>query len=293
MNKAKGLFVGLCGMDVVFYENQPLPPEDAKMKVNDVRVCIGGPAANAAITFSMLGGQSTVISYIGNSAVGKIVKQEMQDRNIRVIDLCADEDVKCVSGIYVNTDAATRTIFSGRNPIHQLQEISCVEKAVQDADFVLYDGHFSHIDSILLEAVRAQNKELVIDVGGWKDTFEQILRYDPLLICSAVFTHEGKNGIEMMDVYGYRNAAITRGAKPVLYKTGDMRQAAEIPVPQVHAVDTLGAGDVYHGAFCYFRYCQGQSFAQALQSACQVAAASATVFGVVPGVQAYLDQKCD
>lgn len=285
---SKGLFVGLCGLDVVFYEQGKFPVEDTKMKCSDVRACIGGPAANAAITFSMLGGESTVVSYIGSSAIGLVIKEQMKNYGIDVIDLCEDRDVKCISSIYVNTTNATRTIFSGRNGINKLSALNALKKAVTETDFILYDGHFSQTDDCLLETAKQYGKDIVIDVGDWKDTFDKILRYNPTLICSKVFNKNGKNGVELMQEYGYDKVAITKGSAPIEYKTADMPRSEEIAPPSVNAVDTLGAGDVFHGAYCYFKYCKGLDFRAALENASKVAATSATVYGVVDGVKEYL-----
>ena len=287
----KGLFVGLCGLDVVFYEDKPLPVEDVKMKCSDLRACIGGPAANAAITYTLLGGEATVVSYIGNSSVGKVIKQMMADLGIAVVDLCLDDDVKCISSIYVNTTNATRTIFSGRNEIHSLTEFDILEENIAECDFVLYDGHFSHVDDVLLEGCKKMSKDIVIDVGGWKDSFNNILKYDPTLICSAVFNRDGLDGIALQQEFGYDKVAITRGSKSIVYKTLDMTAPAEIEVLTVNAIDTLGAGDVFHGAYCYFKYVKELSFAGALANAMQVAAASTTVFGVINGVNHYISSK--
>ncbi len=285
----KGLFVGLCGLDVVFYEDKPLPVEDVKMKCSDLRACIGGPAANAAITYTLLGGEATVVSYIGNSSVGKVIKQMMADYNIKVVDLCLDEDVKCISSIYVNTTNATRTIFSGRNEIHSLDSFKLLEKEIEACDFILYDGHFSHIDEVLLETSKNLSKDIVIDVGGFKDTFNTILKYNPTLICSEVFNRDGLNGVDLQKEFKYDNVAITRGKRNVIYKTLAMECEEELAVPVVEAIDTLGAGDIFHGAYCYFRYACGEGFKAALESAIKVASTSTTVYGVVDGVKKYIE----
>ena len=70
--------------------------------------------------------------------------------------------------------------------------------------------------------------------------------------------------------------AVTRGALPVIYFDNDT--VKEIPVPEVPAIDTLGAGDVFHGAFCYY-YAKGLNFAKALEEAVIVAANSCKYFG--------------
>lgn len=287
----KGLFVGLCGLDVVFYEQGKFPVEDTKMKCSDVRACIGGPAANAAITFSMLGGKSTVASYIGSSPIGLVIKRQMKDYGIEVIDLCEDTDVKCISSIYVNTTNATRTIFSGRNAIDVLSSLKPLEAAIKNADFVLYDGHFPQTDEVLLETAKREKKDIVIDVGDFKESFNTILKYDPTLICSKVFNKDGKNGIELMPEFGLSEVAITSGDKPIEFKTSAMPSSEKIPVPKVNAVDTLGAGDVFHGAYCYFRYAEKNDFRTALENASKAASASATVYGVVDGVKRYIEKN--
>lgn len=285
----KGLFIGLCGLDVIFYEHSQFPKEDTKMKCSDVKSCIGGPAANAAITFSLLGGKSTVISYIGNSSIGNIIKKQMMDYGIDVIDLCEDDDIKCVSSIYVNMDDSSRTIFSGRNEIYKLSSFDVVQEKIKECDFVLYDGHFSHIDDVLLDSVKKFKKDLVIDVGGWKDTFDKILKYNPTLICSKVFEHNGMNGINLMDIYKYDKVAITKGNDSVEYKTNLMKSSSFIEIPVVNAIDSLGAGDVFHGTYCYFRYVENKEFKEALENATLVASYSTEKKTVIEGVKHYIE----
>lgn len=279
----KGLFIGLCGLDVVFYEKNKFPVEDTKMKCEVVKSALGGPAANAAITYAMLGGKSTIISYIGNSNVGRLIKSMLMDLNIDVIDMCNDEDVKCISSIYVNTVNATRTIFSGRNEIYSLKPFDVVDESIRDTDFVLYDGHFSQLDDTLLEATRKYNKPLVIDVGGYKDTFEKILDYNPILIASKVFENNGLDGITMMKNHNYTKAVITNGRNPIEYQDGD--DHGFVDILDVKAVDTLGAGDIYHGAFCYYYFEKEEPFKVAVRSASHFASKSTEVYGVVDGIK--------
>jgi sugar/nucleoside kinase (ribokinase family) len=81
---------------------------------------------------------------------------------------------------------------------------------------------------------------------------------------------------------GVLNMAITRGNKPISYQSGD--RDGEIPVPQVNAVDTLGAGDIFHGAFCYYLVNSEianleQKFTNGLARAAAIAADSCRFFG--------------
>jgi len=76
--------------------------------------------------------------------------------------------------------------------------------------------------------------------------------------------------------YGIDRGAVTNGAGPIEYWSDDDK--GTIAVPEVSAIDTLGAGDIFHGAFCYF-FRRDRDFPQALADAAEVAAASCTRFG--------------
>ncbi|MFM8008533.1 MAG: PfkB family carbohydrate kinase, partial [Dolichospermum sp.] len=69
--------------------------------------------------------------------------------------------------------------------------------------------------------------------------------------------------------------AITQGEKPIQYLTNNVRNS--INVPKIQPVDTLGAGDIFHGAFCH--YILENSFVQALTLAANTAAKACQYFG--------------
>ena len=71
-------------------------------------------------------------------------------------------------------------------------------------------------------------------------------------------------------------SAITSGGGAILLREGD--RVREIPVERVEAVDTSGAGDVLHGAFCY-RRAAGEGIGAALARAAEVASRSCLSFG--------------
>lgn len=58
--------------------------------------------------------------------------------------------------------------------------------------------------------------------------------------------------------------AKTCGENSIIYDEGD--GVKEIEVAPLHGVNTLGAGDMFHGAFCYYYYNKKQQFSQALKS---------------------------
>lgn len=74
---------------------------------------------------------------------------------------------------------------------------------------------------------------------------------------------------------GIAHIAITHGEKPIVYRSG--AQNGEIEVPLVPAIDTLAAGDIFHGAFC--NAILQSDFVTALTLAAEVAAFSCQFFG--------------
>nr|WP_281501849.1 PfkB family carbohydrate kinase [Aliiroseovarius sp. F20344] len=80
----------------------------------------------------------------------------------------------------------------------------------------------------------------------------------------------------MCNDLGLSRWAITRGAKGVIWQDGD--SSGEIPAVPVAAVDTLGAGDIFHGAFCH-AYAETGDFVAALSSANRIAAKSCELAG--------------
>eukprot|EP01052_Picozoa_sp_SAG31_P046140 SAG31_NODE_8703_length_1402_cov_1.525710_1_plen_131_part_00 len=72
-------------------------------------------------------------------------------------------------------------------------------------------------------------------------------------------------------------AGVTLGAKGFLWVGGDGR-LLRMPTPSVRVVDTLSAGDVFHGAFAY-AVAMGKSVAAAAELGCVSAALKCSRFG--------------
>lgn len=113
-NLHKGAFVGLCGLDAVYYGSGALPDEDTKTNFRDYDLTVGGPAANAAITYAKLGGEAYLITRIGDTAEGILLKSKLKEFNVKVINLDADNRTSnCnISFIYINQANGTRTILA-------------------------------------------------------------------------------------------------------------------------------------------------------------------------------------
>ena len=157
--------------------------------------------------------------------------------------------------------------------------------AIETADFgiVLLDGFQMDFARSIARRARERGVPVVLDGGSWKQNMESLLPFVDIAICSADFRPPGSDArsepqdvLDYLSSSGVRYGAITRGEKPVVLYEGN--RFGEIAVGPVTVVDTLGAGDIFHGAFCYY-FASLNDFEAALEGAVLVAGKSCGFFG--------------
>lgn len=273
----RGVFVGLATLDVI-HRVQQQPGPDEKVTASWQGWAAGGPATNAAVTFAALGGDATLVTALGRGRLADLVRSDLADYGVHVVDATptSDRDV-AVSAITVLAETGERAVVSRDAAAHHVVALRGMTELVAAADTVLIDGHHPALALAAARAGAASDVEVAIDGGRWKPVFGKILPHADVAICSTGFrlpeapaaadtAHEGLQ-------LGLRMLAITRGPEPVQWWTNDAH--GEVPVPSVSAVDTLGAGDALHGAWCF---AQGDD-AERLRFAVDVAAQRVTQIG--------------
>jgi sugar/nucleoside kinase (ribokinase family) len=274
-----GIFVGLSTIDVI-YRVEKFPAPNSKTAAQSQDVFVGGPATNAAIAFAHLGGSPTLISGVGRHALAAVVRKELEDRSVRLVDLnSAFDEPPAISSVTV--DAAGRRNVVSANALRIASSDSEPEAhALEAARVVLVDGHFMQACQAWANPAHARGTPVVLDGGSWKEGTEELLASVTMAICSADFRPPGCSNEEKTIRYlkqrGVKHVALTRGADPVLFESGT--SSGTLRVPQVDAVDTMGAGDIFHGAFCFF-VSIGHGFVEALAEAAQLASESCRYHG--------------
>jgi sugar/nucleoside kinase (ribokinase family) len=117
---------------------------------------------------------------------------------------------------------------------------------------------------------------------------EKLLKLADYALCSADFFPPGcedhNDVLAYLSSLGVPFAAITNGPDPIHTMAKDGKPAT-LYVPNIDAIDTMGAGDIFHGAFCHFVL--EQDFAQAITSAAKIASQSCTFFGTRSWIEHY------
>ena len=269
-----GIFVGLSTIDVV-YRVDKFPAPNAKITAQNQDVYIGGPATNAAIAFAHLGGSPTLVTAVGRHAMADVIRKDVEARSVRIVDLSLEfAEPPTVSSVTVDS-AGQRNVVSANGGRVTAPPADADSQLVGKASVMLVDGHFMQACRTWATAAHGRGTPVVLDGGSWKEGTEELLASVSIAICSADFRPPGcaneEKTVRYLKQHGVKHVAITHGAEPVLFESGS--SSGTIRVPEVKAVDTMGAGDIFHGAFCFF-VSIGHGFVEALAEAAQIASES-------------------
>ncbi|MDZ8051249.1 MAG: sugar kinase [Aulosira sp. ZfuVER01] len=275
----RGLFVGLVTLDFI-YLAESAPQNNQKIVAIDYTVAAGGPATNAAITFSHLGNQTTVLGVVGSHPMTQLIRTDLATYKVAIADLEPNTTTSVpVSSIIVTQSTGERAVVSINAVKTQASTASVPSDILQNIDIVLIDGHQMEVGIAIAQMAKVKNIPIAIDGGSWKPGFEKLLPFVDYAICSSNFSPP--NCHTAADVFAYLSSlaiphiAITHGEQPIEYLS--CGNTGILDVPSISAVDTLGAGDIFHGAFCH--YILQASFTDALAQAAKVAAKACQFFG--------------
>ncbi len=271
----KGLFIGLTTVDLL-YSLDAFPRENHKYKAQQSMLEIGGPATNAAYTFAALGGDAVLVSPIGQHEWTPFIKKKLSDFGITHIDLVHNEKyLSTISSIIVNLQSGSRTVLTSEAETLQYPRIPNL--SVEEFDVFCIDGFYIEVATKLLYKLKSL-KPVVFDGGSFKPSTEACLDVSNFPVFSHQFMPPHHNSLEAylasksIDTY-----ACTQGEDPII---GSFRgEEFSVEVPSLKVVDTLAAGDIFHGALSYYLVLHEGDFQSALRDAARVASASCSYVG--------------
>jgi sulfofructose kinase len=250
------LCTGIIVLDEVFRVDE-FPQPDGKVQANGFFVVNGGCAANAAVAIARLGGRAALAGPMGGPA-GE------DDNGDRVLRALAREQVDCtacqrvdglataLSAIFMNA-RGDRTIVTYRDERIAATLPANPAAIAAMADAVLADNRYPAFVEPICEAARRRGVPVLLD--GDRPTVED----DPLfrLASHIIFSSECLRettgvadlgeGLERIARRTDAFLAVSNGPDDIVYLDG--RTLRRLPVFKIAAVDTLGAGDAFHGGF--------------------------------------------
>ncbi|QGY47262.1 sugar kinase [Maribellus comscasis] len=275
MKKSRGLFIGLTTIDIQYFVEE-FPVSNVKLKSQPPDILVGGPATNAAVVFAKLNGNASLISAVGKNPFCDFVKNDFHQVNVNLTDLMEGEEFSPILALVVSSlKNGDRNIFT-HHPKAICPKIAA-EYLIESElpDIVMFDGFYPEVGIECAKIAKARNIPIVLDCGSWKPQYEELLNFADIAICSnnfyPQFTNNNQQVLSYLKEKNVKYFAISRGEKPILLYNNNTYE--KIPVEGNQVIDTLGAGDFLHGAFCYY-FVQYNNFEKALKKASEIATLS-------------------
>ncbi len=209
---------------------------------------------NAAATAAALGVRTTLVSAVGSDPLANQVLRDLESAGVGLVDVAAPGFTPPMSTVLVIADTGERAVVS-RNAVgvdgYAVDADTVAQSWLDGVAAVLVDGHHLPIALAVARAAQRRGIPVLLDGGSWKPGLETLLALVDVAVVSADFRLPNAalaaDVLDSLLALGPSWVARSAGADPVTWRsasgTGGM-----VAVPEVAVVDTLGAGDVLHGA---------------------------------------------
>ncbi len=242
------LCVGHASYDIsMAIEKHPDP--DEKVFADAMNLAGGGPAANAAVCIARLGGNAAFCGYLGNDLFGDLHMAELSAEGVDVTLVQRGPYPSPVSQILAKPDGRRALVnFKGDTP--WLDADAVVMPSLPKV--ILFDGHEPQLSVRLCHWAAERGIPTILDAGSLHQGSEALAGLVDYLVASEKFARQwcqtedmGRALDELLVIS--ENVVITQGECGLVWAAGGRK--GEMNAFAVHAVDSTGAGDAFHGAF--------------------------------------------
>jgi sulfofructose kinase len=279
--------VGLNAMDTIVRVPH-FPAFGSKVEFRTSDVLPGGQVASAMVACSRWGLKTRYAGKIGDDAFGLLQQTEMERAGVESHWIIAPNCQSQSSFILVDEATGERTILWKRDPRLELLPEEIRREWVVPSRLLHVDGHDCAAAATAARWAREARIPVIADLDNLYSGVEALLENVDYLISSREFPARlsGEQDLpaslrSLYDRFGCRVSAATLGADGVLAWDGSAFHYC--PAFEVTAVDTTGAGDIFHAGFAY-ALIQGWALGKALEFSCAAAALACMAPGARGGI---------
>ena len=296
------LCIGMPVRDLTF-RVEGLPARGSKEHASHFDEICGGNALNGAIGIVRLGGRASICGPMGDAreTTSKYIFEQMAHEGIETRHIVHMPGVVTpISNIMIDP-SGERTIVTFRDPELWKVQLPDADTLLSDCDAILTESRCAAFCTDLCAEARRRGIPVIVDVDRAMSLREGLLTASSHLVFSseplqetAGVTDDGE-ALKKIAKLTPSFLAGTRGAQGTIW-LDEHHTLHQTPAFPVHTVDTLGAGDVFHGAFA-LAITEHQDLRSALRFASAAAALKCTRFGGAfaapqrPEVEALLGQN--
>ncbi len=258
---------------------------DSKVEIISSQMMPGGQVASAMVACSRWGLRARYVGKIGEDAAARLQIDEMKKEGVDAHWITAPGCDSQSAYILVDESSGERTVLWKRDSSIALRPGDLKREWIWDARILLVDGHDTEASATVAGWAKQEGLEVVGDFDNRYPGVEAVLELTDCPITSKDFPERltGEKGLlkslpAIFRRFKCRLMAATLGRLGVL--AWDGTRFLLCPGFRVDAVDTTGAGDIFHGAFVY-----GLARRRPVEEILEFACAAAALNCVAPGAR--------
>lgn len=277
------LGIGLNATDTLLLV-QEFPPYAGKVAFDRELLSPGGQVASAVVACARLGLRAKYIGTIGDDLRGEVQRQSLNGTGVDTSGLIVRAgSPNQTAYIIIDERNGERTVLWQRSACLRLDPSEIREEDIASARMLHIDGYDVEAAAYAAGLARKNGIPVSLDVDTIYPGFESVLKNVDYLVASSTWPAKWTQESDpfaaltlLQKEYGFAVAAMTLGDHGSLaLQDGSWFYS---PAFEVSCVDTTGAGDVFHGAFCYAML-SGRPMPKVLEFSNAAAALNCTAIG--------------
>ncbi|WP_407186012.1 sugar kinase [Bradyrhizobium centrosematis] len=278
------LCIGIPVRDLTF-RVEAMPARGSKANATHLAEICGGNALNAAIAIARLGGRVAFAGPMGDAREmsGGFILQQMAEEGIDTTHIVRMPDVTTPVSAIMIEPSGERTLTIYRDPGLWSVKLPDTDALLADCRALLVESRCAAFATSLSAEARRRGIPVIVGIDRAMSLQDDLLTLATHLLFASEQVQEtagvSEDGEALRRLARLTPAflAATRGPNGTIWlnEAGELEETAAFPI---QAVDTLGAGDVFHGAFT-LRLAEGEDVREALRFAAAAAALKCTRHG--------------
>jgi ribokinase len=245
--------LGIAPADILMgVKNYPRP--GVKIDATGHTMQGGGPIPTAMVTLARLGMKASLLAVVGDDLLGQFVIDELKREKVDTSLIIKKKQPTAVASGWYEKDSGRRTIVLELSINLNPQDLKL--SALPPARIVHLDGRYLPVCLKLARWAKRYKIPVILDIGSMRNDVSRLLPLVDHLICADAYAlHYTKSktaheAIKKLITKCSGTVVITEGTGGSLGQSASDGWVSQKAF-KVKAIDTTGAGDVYHGAYIY------------------------------------------
>lgn len=237
------------------------PHSDEKLPAREIHEVGGGPVPTALVTMARFGRKTAISGVVGNDFGGRFIIDGLRRENLNVDHIAVREGFESQTSVIVVENGRRTILEAPRGVDFPLTWDDVRGLPFDDCDALLIDARKVDVQIEAARRVRKAGGLVVLDCGHPREGVDELVELTDV----AIFSHTYPQALfgsdfdpeafidltaDKLPGNGPGIVGVTLGAEGCALASRDVPYF-RLPGFRVEALDTTGAGDVFHGAFTH------------------------------------------